>query len=148
MKRIRGGQRILDSANTALLAILKRHQPYYDTHKDKDPALQRQYVETVANVIALQVNDNVWNLVDGQNILTLVLGVTAIVLINKLSYRFEGFIVLMVSVTIGLLWFTFSRMRRPSQEAEINLARLRHVLSTDQPLITVAEMLKAPIWKG
>lgn len=148
MKRIRDGQRILDSANTALLATLKRHQPYYDSHKDKDPGLQRQYVETVANVIALQVNDNGWNLVDGQNILAVVLGVTAIVLVNKLSPGFEGFIVLMVSVTIALLWFTFSRMRRPSQEAEINLARLRHVLSTDQPLITVAEMLKAPIWKG
>lgn len=110
--------------------------------------MQRQYVETVANVIALQVNDNGWNLVDGQNILAVVLGVTAIVLVNKLSPGLEGFIVLMVSVTIALLWFTFSRMRRPSQEAEINLARLRHVLSTDQPLITVAEMLKAPIWKG
>ena len=146
MKRIRDGQRILESANTALLAIIKRHQPYYDTHKD--PGLQRQYVETVANVIALQVNDNGWNLVDGQNILAVVLGVTAIVLVNKLSPGFEGFIVLMVSVTVALLWFTFSRMRRPSQEAEINLARLRHVLSTDQPLITVAEMLKAPIWKG
>ncbi len=133
-------------ANQRLLTAVRSLQPYYDVKTD--PGLKREYVEQIADVIAHEVSASTWNSLDAQSYLTTLAAVVALVVTEHLGSLKDWTVIVVVSY-FGYSWISSTLHRLPGQADDLNLSRLRYVLSDQQKeCITIQEITMAHIWKA